>query len=41
MNRLTRVLCLAGLAVFIFSGAAFGADIELAKKSTLDALVSK
>ena len=39
MNRLTRILLLAGLVVFAVSGAAFGADIELAKKSTLEQIL--
>jgi len=36
MNRLTRVLLLTGLAFFMVAGASFGADIELARKSTLE-----
>jgi polar amino acid transport system substrate-binding protein len=39
MNRLIKGVLLAGLVVFMFSATASGADIELAKKSTLEQIL--
>jgi polar amino acid transport system substrate-binding protein len=39
MNRLAKVLLLVSLVVFSASGAAFAADIELAKKSTIEQIL--
>jgi polar amino acid transport system substrate-binding protein len=39
MSRMMKGLFLAGLVIFMVSGAAFGADIELAKKSTLEQIL--
>lgn len=39
MNRLSKGMFLAALVVFMVSTTAFGADIELAKKSTLEQIL--